>query len=85
MNIDVRDAGRQVEVWLTNEERADPAVRQRLQCLCAHYRQARYAVIVYQSGTNDLYRSTLDLLAWNRDRAGAPALRRGESSLPTSL
>lgn len=76
MEINVRDERKLVEVWLTNAEKSDSAVRERLKPLYTAYKKKNYLVAVYLSGGRDVYRSTLDLLAYNKKRVAELAVRR---------
>ena len=66
MEICINDERRTVEVWLSNEEKSDPAVQQRLKPLYAEYAEKKYTVAVFMSGSQDLYSLTSDLLCYNR-------------------
>ena len=66
MEISINDERRTVEVWLSNEEKSDSAVRQRLKPLYAEYSEKKYTVAVFMSGSQDLYSLTSDLLCYNR-------------------
>lgn len=66
MEICINDERRTVEVWLSNEEKNNPAVRQRLKPLYAEYAEKKYTVAVFMSGSQDLYSLTSDLLCYNR-------------------
>ena len=66
MEISINDEHRTVEVWLSNEEKNNPAVRQRLKPLYAEYAEKKYTVAVFMSGSQDLYSLTSDLLCYNR-------------------
>lgn len=68
MEICVNDNRKTVEVWLSNEEKNDPAVRQRLKPLYTEYAEKKYTVAVFMSGSQDLYSLTSDLLCYNRKR-----------------
>ena len=68
MEICINDERRTVEVWLSNEEKNNPAVRQRLKPLYAEYAEKKYTVAVFMSGSQDLYSLTSDLLCYNRKR-----------------
>ena len=68
MELSINDARRTVEVWLSNEEKRDPAVRQRLRPLYAEYTEKKYTVAVFMSGSQDLYSLTSGLLCYNRKR-----------------
>ena len=66
MEICINDERKTVEVWLSNEEKNNPAARQRLKPLYAEYAEKKYTVAVFMSGSQDLYSLTSDLLCYNR-------------------
>ena len=68
LELNVRDDKRQVEIWLTNAEKEDSALRERLKDIYAKYKKKKYLVAVFESGGKDLYQGTLDLLAYNKRR-----------------
>ena len=68
MEISINDERRTVEVWLSNEEKNDPAVQQYLKPLYAEYAEKKCTVAVFMSGSQDLYSLTSDLLCYNRKR-----------------
>ena len=68
MEICINDERRAVEVWLSNEEKSNHTVRQRLKPLYAEYAGKKYTVAVFMSGSQDLYSLTSDLLCYNRKR-----------------
>lgn len=68
LELNVRDDKRQVEIWLTNAEKKDSALRERLKDIYAKYKKKKYLVAVFESGEKDLYQGTLDLLAYNKRR-----------------
>lgn len=68
MEIHVRDEAKLVEVWLTNAERRNESVREKLKPLYRAYRQKNYLVAVFQSGSQNLADATSDLLCYDRNR-----------------
>ena len=68
MEICINDERRTVEIWLSNEEKNNRAVQQRLKPLYAEYAGKKYTVAVFMSGSQDLYSLTSDLLCYNRKR-----------------
>ena len=68
MEICINDERRSVEVWLSNEEKNDPAVLRRLKPFYTEYAGKKYTVAVFMSGSQDLYSLTSDLLCYNRKR-----------------
>lgn len=67
-----------VEVWLTRKESQDEALHNRLKRLYAEWKKQKYLVAVYHSGAEDLYRSTLDLLSYNKKRCAELAVLKGK-------
>lgn len=68
MEISINDERRTIEVWLSNEEKNDFSVQQRLKPLYAEYAEKKYTVAVFMSGNQDLYSLTSGLLCYNRKR-----------------
>lgn len=85
MEINVNHERKLVEVWLTNAEKNDPAVHERLKPLYAKYKQQRYLVAVFESGSQNLYQSTRDLLAFNKRRTAELAVQRQKKRSAASL
>lgn len=69
MKIDVLDKEKIVEVWLTNAEKASPALQSELKALYAEYKPKKYMVAVYESGRGNLFDDTLALLQYNKRRS----------------
>ena len=68
MKIEVNDARKIVEIWLTNAEKNDETLKEQLKPLYEEYHAKKYLVAVFQSGSQDLYQATNDLLCYNRKR-----------------
>lgn len=68
MEIHVRDKSRIVEIWLTNAEKQDAGLRERLKPLYREYTDKKYLVAVYLSGSQELAGTISDLLCYNRKR-----------------
>ena len=66
MQVDIHDDARQVCIWLTRAESADPATDARIRSLIQKYHDQKYLVAVYRSGSEDLFENTLALLKYNR-------------------
>ena len=66
--MEIREQSRIVELWLTREERDDPAFRESLKPIYQQYKDQNYLVAVFLSGEEDLYQQTRDLLLYNRRR-----------------
>ena len=66
MQVDIHDNARQVCIWLTKAESADPATDERIRPIIQKYREQKYLVAVYRSGTEDLFENTLAFLKYNR-------------------
>ena len=68
MRMEIREQSKIVELWLTREERDDPAFRESLKPIYQQYKDQKYLVAVFLSGEEDLYQQTRDLLLYNRRR-----------------
>ena len=68
MQMNVNEEKKLVMIWLTNAEKKDSALRERLKDIYAKYKKKKYLVAVFESGEKDLYQGTLDLLAYNKRR-----------------
>ena len=66
MEICVKDSLKIAEIWLTNAEQCDVALRDSLQSLFDEYKQKKYKVAVFESGHGDLVYNTAGLLLHNR-------------------
>ncbi len=68
LEINVRDDNKIVEVWLTNKEKRDQALQEKLKLLYRDYKAQNYLVAVFLSGTENLEQRTSDLLCYNKKR-----------------
>lgn len=68
MEIHVKSDSKLVEIWLTNAEKQDTAIREKLKPLYQAYKEKKYLVAVFESGEGDLATATSDLLCHNRKR-----------------
>ena len=68
MEINVRDDIKIVEVWLTREEKRNIVLREGLKPLCREYKEKKYLVAVFESGSQNLWEETGALLCYNRKR-----------------
>lgn len=76
MEINIRDNSKIVEVWLTNREKRDDLLRERLKPLYQKYSAEKYLVAVFESGARDLADAASDLLCYNRKRLAEQEVRR---------
>lgn len=76
MEINVRDDRKIVEVWLTNEEQQDQAIRESLKPLYQQYKAKKYTVAVFLSGSRDLAEETGALLRYNKKRVAELEVQR---------
>ncbi len=76
MEINVRDDRKIVEVWLTNQDKRDQALKGQLNILYQQYKVKKYSVVEYQSGDQDLLEETSALLCYNRKRLAEQEVRR---------
>ena len=75
MEMNVRVDKKVVEIWLTNAEKVDPILREGLKDVYAKYKAKKYLVAVFESGGDDLYENTRDLLLYNRRRSAEKAVQ----------
>ena len=83
MQINREDNQRRIEIWLTNEEKNDPALCESLKPLFKRFHDQKYLVAVFLSGEGDLYEGTRALLLYNRRRAAErdiQADRKGQTT-----
>ena len=76
MEINVRDDRKIVDIWLTNEEQPDQAIRESLKPLYQQYRTKKYTVAVFLSGSRDLAEETGALLRYNKKRIAELEIQR---------
>ena len=76
LEINVRDDRKIVEVWLTNEEQQDQAIRESLKPLYQQYKAKKYTVAVFLSGSRDLAEETAALLRHNKRRVAELEVQR---------
>ena len=69
MEINVNENKKIVEVWLSNEEKNNRMTKEKLKELYMKYKNTKYIVAVYESGSADLLSGTKSLLSQNRDIA----------------
>ena len=69
MEINVNENKKIVEVWLSNEEKNNNVIKEKLKELYDKYKKTKYIVAVYESGSADLLSGTKSLLSQNRDIA----------------
>ena len=76
MEINVKDDIKIVEVWLTQEEKRDAALREPLKPLYQDYKKKKYLVAVFESGSQNLWEETGALLCYNRKRIAQMEMER---------
>ena len=76
MEINVRDDRKIVDIWLTNEEQQDQALREKLKPLYQQYKAKKYKVAVFLSGSRDLAEETGALLRHNKRRIAELEVQR---------
>lgn len=69
LEININDGLRVVEIWLTNAEKNDMALRKGLKDISKRCKEKDYLLVIFESGTKDLYEGTLDLLLYNKRRS----------------
>ena len=85
MEIERNEEKKIISVWLTKAESKDEALQNRLKPMYAKCKKEIYLVAVYHSGTEDLYRSTLDLLAYNKKRCAELAIKREKAQTQAQM
>ena len=80
--MEIREQSKIVELWLTREERDDPAFRESLKPIYQQYKDQKYLVAVFLSGEEDLYQQTRDLLLYNRRRSAEKAVQQQKVEQP---
>ena len=68
MEMEVRDAEKKVLIWLTRAESNSEELRESLKPIYRDFRDKKYLVAVFESGTEDLEELTRDLVLYNRTR-----------------
>jgi len=68
-----------VEIWLTNAEQKDEELRESLKTLYEKYKQEKYKVAVFLSGSRDLFKQTEALLLHNQTVLARHDLEREQS------
>lgn len=76
LEINVRDESKLVEVWMTNAEKQDQALREKLKPLYQKYKEKKYLVALFLSGAKDLAQQTGGLLCYNKKRTAELEVRR---------
>ena len=66
LEIQVKDSDKIVEIWLSNAEKEDVALRDSLKPMYIDYNMKKYKIAVFESGTGDLFDTTAGLLLHNR-------------------
>ena len=69
MEINVNEDKKIVEIWLSNEEKNNSLIKEKLKEIYDMYKKTKYIVAVYESGSADLFSGTKSLLVQNRDIA----------------
>ena len=83
VEMNVRDEQKTVDIWLSNAEKNDPEIRRSLEDIYREYQQKKYLVAVFESGSQDLYQNTLDLLRYNRRRSAEREVLREKKQRST--
>ena len=83
--MEIREQSRTVELWLTREEKNDPAFREGLKPLYQKYKEQNYLVAVYLPGSGELSLETRYLLLYNRRQLAEQAVRQENHSAPENF
>ena len=79
MEIERDEKKKVISVWLTKAESQDQDLQRRLKAMYPQWKQEKYLVAVYHSGTEDLFESTLALLAYNKKRCAELAVKSAKN------
>ena len=79
MEVKVDHDMKLVEIWLTKAEQEDTALRESLRLQYQAYKEKKYMVAQFHSGTQDLYGLTRDLLLYNRKRSAQLEVQRAKN------
>ena len=82
MEIERNEEKKIISVWLTKAESQDEDLQCRLKTMYPKWKEDKYLVAVYHSGKEDLYESTLALLAYNKKRCAELAVQRAKEQKP---
>ena len=83
MEIERNEEKRIISVWLTRAESQDENLQRRLKSMYPKWKKDKYLVAVYHSGKEDLFESTLALLAYNKKRCAELTVQRAKGQKPT--
>lgn len=81
----IRQESMMLEIWLTNAEKADPVLQEWLKSVYATYSTKKYLIAVFESGKDNLYESTRDLLLYNRCRSAEETVRQEKKAQTLSM
>lgn len=76
MEIISNEKQKTIEVWLTSKEKEDEHLQSRLKSLYAQWKQQKYFVAVFCSGSADLYEQTAGLLIHNQKSLAGEEIER---------
>jgi len=80
VEININEQSKIVEIWLTNAEKQNAALRERLRPLYRQCKAQGYLTAVFESGERDLTAATSDLLCHNRKRIAQLEVEREKQS-----
>lgn len=69
LEINVNESSKIIEIWLTNAEKQDQELHEKLKPLYQEFEAKKFLVAVFESGQRDLAEATSDLLCYNRRRS----------------
>ena len=85
MEIERNEEKKIISVWLTKAESQDEDLQRRLKAMYPKWKQDKYVVAVYHSGKEDLFESTLALLAYNKKRCAELAVQRAKEQTAAAV
>ena len=59
------DKAKRIEIWLTNSDQQNDGINEIVSRLCDEWRQKKYRIALFRSGSGDLFASAEGLLLSN--------------------
>lgn len=67
MEINRNEEKKIIEIWLTNQDQENPAIKTITEEIIYYWHQQEYLPVIYRSGKGDLYSNIKPLLKHNRE------------------
>ena len=76
MEMHINHENKLVDIWLTNADRSNKAIQAELKNIFLEFSNRKYMIAVFESGSNDMFASTLELLKYNKKRSAQCEVER---------